>query len=278
MKTVSAGPRASLLIESMRDFGYSLESALADIIDNSITAGSHTIRLFAEADGANGRIGILDDGVGMANDELIAAMRLGNRSPREDRSDVDLGRFGLGLKTASFSQSRRLTVVSRHNGKLSAACWDLDHVVKVDDWLLQVPDDPNLIPWADQLGDHGTLVVWEKLDRIIDADMADPDLSAFYGGVDEARDHLELVFHRFLAGEPGKRKISILMNERPLEPFDPFFSTNTATIAGPIEKIRVHDEEVIVQSYTLPHKQKVSTADWNAILSSATTGLSVLSP
>ena len=120
-------PRASSLVESLRDMGYSLRTALADVIDNSITARARNIRLFADTHHAMPAIGILDDGAGMSEEELFEAMRPGTRSPLETRSSTDLGRFGLGLKTASFSQCRRLTVVTRSDSAVSCATWDLDH-------------------------------------------------------------------------------------------------------------------------------------------------------
>ncbi|MCY7358050.1 MAG: ATP-binding protein, partial [Rudanella sp.] len=95
-------------------------------------------------------------------------MRPGSRNPNEPRDVNDLGRFGLGLKTASFSQCRRLTVVTRRNGNLSAARWDLDRVARTDDWVIEIPDDPREIAWADRIGPKGTLVLWEDLDRLID--------------------------------------------------------------------------------------------------------------
>lgn len=246
----------------MRDIGYRLETALADIVDNSITAGATTVRLLSEADEQAARIGVLDDGEGMTEGELLSAMRLGSRSPREDRDLSDLGRFGLGLKTASFSQCRRLTVLSRKDGLASAARWDLDNVVTSNEWLVEIPDDIDAIPWSSQLGKHGTLVVWENLDRIIEQDGTDRDTAHFTQRLDSAREHLELVFHRFLSGEQGLRKIRILLNERPLEPFDPFNRSNSATIHGPLEKIRVGNDEVTIQAFTLPHHQKVDAAEW----------------
>lgn len=140
-----------MLIESMRDVGYSLEAALADIVDNAITAGATRIDLFADAGADQTRIGVLDDGVGMTEAELMAAMRPGSQNPREDRDSADLGRFGLGLKTASFSQCRRLTVVTRRNGLDSVARWDLDYVTETDEWLVQIPDEISSIPWSDRL-------------------------------------------------------------------------------------------------------------------------------
>ena len=113
IRTREAAPQAAMLIESMRDIGYSLETALADIIDNSITAKAGSIRLLADTTSAQPSLAILDDGVGMTEDELLAAMRPGSRNPLETRDKEDLGRFGLGLKTASFSQCRKLTVAGR---------------------------------------------------------------------------------------------------------------------------------------------------------------------
>src|SRR5438445_8632341 len=106
-RRIRVPPRASLLIESMRDVGYTLETALADVVDNAISAGAKSVQLLADTAASNSRLAILDDGRGMDADELLDAMRIGNRSPNDERDATDLGRFGLGLKTASFSQCRR---------------------------------------------------------------------------------------------------------------------------------------------------------------------------
>lgn len=268
MQTVGAAPRASVLIESMRDIGYSLETALADIVDNSITAGSTTVRLYASTDSASPKIAILDDGKGMNADELLAAMRLGSKSPLEERDHADLGRFGLGLKIASFSQCRRLTVVSRQKGLASAAIWDFERVAETDEWLVEIPDKPETVPWADRLGEHGTLVLWENLDRVVQ-DRSDEALAHFVRRVDEARSHLELVFHRFLTAEPGHRRIQMVLNERPLEPFDPFHANHPATDIGPVERIKVGAHEVSVQTFTLPHHRKVTSEEWERFAGAA---------
>ena len=260
MKTIEASPHASLLIESMRDVGYSLETALADIIDNSITAGALSIKLFVDTNAL--RIGVLDNGRGMTEAELIEAMRPGTRSPLEERDTSDLGRFGLGLKTASFSQCRKLTVVARHDGSTSAAQWDLDLVARTNRWLVVVPENVEHIPWVRELGDEGTLVIWENLDRALVPGDSAGGAKDFVRRVNEAREHLELVFHRYLSGEPGLRRVSILLNGRPLEPFDPFNSNHSATIRGPSETIRLGDQQVKIQAFTLPHHNKLTSADW----------------
>lgn len=255
VRTKEAAPHAAMLIESMRDIGYSVETALADIIDNSITAQARSIRLLADTTSAQPSLAILDDGEGMTEDELLAAMRPGSRNPLETRDKEDLGRFGLGLKTASFSQCRKLTVASRKDGITSCARWNLDEVARTNRWLVEFLDDTSGVQWIDELGGSGTLVIWEALDRLVEGDGNDAR-AAFVSRIDDAAEHLELVFHRFLAGERGARKVSISLNGRQLRPFDPFHSSHPATQAGPIERIKSGGQEVEVQTFTLPHHKK----------------------
>jgi len=264
MRTVQVTPSASILVESMRDIGYSLETALADVIDNAITASASTVHILVEPDDPGFRIGILDDGAGMGAEELLVAMRPGSRNPLDERGRSDLGRFGLGLKTASFSQCRRLTVVTRRYGATSAAVWDLDRVAETDDWVVEIPDDPSSLPWVERLGQQGTLVVWERLDRLVHEVGTASSSNYFARRMDEAREHLEMVFHRFLTGEKDLKRIRMAMNGVPLTPFDPFHSRHPATIVEPStpEVIQVGGERVLVQTFTLPHHRKVSAEEW----------------
>src|SRR5258708_3144611 len=108
-----ATPHAGNMIEDFRSIGYSLQTAIADIVDNSIAAKEKNIWIDLEWNGENTAVIITDDGIGMSKDELINAMRPGSKNPLADRSSEDLGRFGLGLKTASFSQCRILTVATK---------------------------------------------------------------------------------------------------------------------------------------------------------------------
>ena len=263
MRVVEIPPNPSPLIESLRDLGYSLGTALADIIDNSITAGAQEIRIFSNPSADNPMIGILDDGTGMSEAVLVEAMRLGTRSPLEVRDQSDLGRFGLGLKTASFSQCRKLSVMSRVDGVTSCAQWDLDHVARSKKWEMCIPDDPSAIPWSETVGAHGTLVVWENmgLDEGEDADDSDP--ADLVRELDEARSHLELVFHRFLSSEPGHSKMDMEFNKLPLEPFDPFHSAHLATQRGPVEFLKVGNQTVRIEPFTLPHHARVSQSQWD---------------
>lgn len=262
MRVLEIPPKPSPLIESIRAIGYSLSTALADLVDNCIAARAETIQILTSLETPDLKIGILDDGVGMTEEELLEAMRLGSRSPLEERAQFDLGRFGLGLKTASFSQCRVLTVVTRANGTTASARWDLDRIAESGRWQVQVPDDLTSIPWVELLGASGTLVVWEDLGLVTDDGNSGRNLTDFVRQLDEALSHLELVFHRFISGEPGHRRVSIQMNNRCLEPFDPFHSKHPATIAGPQERIRVGHDDVVVQAFTLPHHGKVTPAEW----------------
>lgn len=259
-----AAPSAAALIEAMRDIGYSLETALADIIDNAITAGASRIDLLHDTSASEPYIAIVDNGHGMDRAELLDAMRPGSRNPLHTRRAEDLGRFGLGLKTASFSQCRSLTVVARSKGETTAARWDLDLVAKRDDWLLQLPPafEPETLPGVDRLGQSGVVVIWQKLDRIADGAVAAALPDHLLDRLDSARRHLELVFHRFLQGGRGVPKIGMYINGRALTAFDPFNSTAKATQRLPEETIRIDNAEVKVQPWVLPHHGKVSPADW----------------
>lgn len=264
MKDYRAAPIASSLIESMRDIGYSFETALADIIDNSITAEATIIDLLCDADSKEPSLAVADNGTGMIKSELLDAMRPGSKNPLDNRKENDLGRFGLGMKTASFSQCRRVTVVSRKNNSTSAARWDLDYVADKDDWLLQIPDYAEIekLPFIDQLGSHGTLVIWEKLDRLSEETKVTSLKDHLFEQLDQARMHLGLVFHRFLSGENPLPKTSIRINGFEIEAFDPFHPNHPATQKQPEERIKVANAIVLVQPFVLPHHQKVSKQDW----------------
>lgn len=264
MEHITIPPKASSLIESLRDIGYSLKAAIADIIDNSISANASKIELIFKWDNKFSHIAIFDDGNAMSSDELIEAMRPGSTNPRSYRDKKDLGRFGLGLKTASFSQCRKLTVVSRKDGKLSGCCWDLDYVAEKNEWLLKVLGDDQIInlPEFSHLGDFCTIVLWENLDRVIDITDSSCTEANLYEKMDTARKHQELVFHRYLKGELGIRPISIYFNGCPLKPFDPYNSKHHATQHLQDEQIELYGETIHIQPYILPHHSKTSSNDY----------------
>lgn len=259
-----AEPPASSMIESLRGVGYSPETAIADLIDNSIAAHARNVWITFWWEGRNSHIAILDDGDGMTKEELSEAMRLGSMSPLESRSVDDLGRFGLGLKTASFSQCRQLTVGSLRNGKLSTRRWDLDHVARVNEWqLLRSPiaESADVLKPLLRLG-QGTMVLWEKLDRVVGnaatTDSGSHDL--FLSLIDKVESHLAMVFHRFLEG--GSSGLSIYINgsdeDHRISAWDPFMRDYRATISTPEEPIETPRGIVNVQGFVLPHKDHLN--------------------
>jgi len=254
-------PKASSLIESLRDIGYSFNSAIADIIDNSITAKAKNINIYFNISNQKFSLAIVDDGLGMEFKKLKEAMRPGSQNPLESRNKNDLGRFGLGLKTASFSQCRKLTVVSSQNKIQSAAIWDLDYVAEKDDWSLQILNEKEIssLYMINKLKNDGTLVVWQNTDRIIDETALELTEKMIYEKIEELQKHLELVFHRYLA---GKDKINIFINDNKLKPFDPFHSKHMATQELQKEEISIKDEKILIQPYILPHYTKVSAHDY----------------
>lgn len=252
-------PDPGALIESLRAFGYSLESSISDIIDNSIVAGARNIHIQFTWRGEDSTIVITDDGCGMNENELITAMKPGSRNPLEDRDPSDLGRFGLGLKTASFSQCRKLTVGSKALGNnIVIRSWDLDYVNQCGEWRLKREN----FDCADGLfsslnkQSSGTIVLWERVDRLVQgAGTDDPKReNLFYEHIDAVKSHLEMVFHRYLEG-PGSLKI--IINGRDLEPWDPFLRNHPSTQQLPEEPLHHAGKKVIVRPYVLPYRSRL---------------------
>ena len=253
-----APPRASAMIEALRGLGYWTGTALADIVDNSISAQAQSVSIRFGWDGDASNVAILDDGVGMDAVGLDVAMRLGERSPLEPRAEDDLGRFGLGLKTASFSQCRRLTVASMQDGLMNCLRWDLDVLASSPDhgWYLLEGIEPGSERLLEPLlaAGKGTLVLWECLDRIVTPGFSGQDLLDL---VDNVERHLALVFHRFLGG--GRPPLQISINGRPVEPWDPFLKNHPATWSSPVARISPQTGTVDVQCHVLPHRDHLTS-------------------
>lgn len=259
-------PSAACLSASMRDLGYSLETAIADLIDNSISADADTIDIICDVCGEHPVVVILDNGKGMTNVGLLDAMRHGTSNPRQYRSPQDLGRFGLGLKTASFSQCRSLTVVSRRDGAICGAEWDLDRIDASDDWILSILDDEEIyaLPYVERLGSRGTAVIWRELDRLMEDETGDRRDEIVNEKLETVGRHLSLVFHRFLSGDvKGHPKVSLAINGHPIAAFDPFCRKNPATQVLPEEIVRISEAEVRLQPYVLPHHSRLSASEYD---------------
>lgn len=259
-------PSASSLSASMRDLGYSLETAIADLIDNSISAEATSVDIFCDLTQQNPTLGIIDNGHGMNEAGIIDALRHGSKNPSETRSPKDLGRFGLGLKTASFSQCERLTVVSNDGGGLHAAEWNLETVHRKDDWLIAIlePEEIAELPFQELITGKGTAVVWRNLDRLFEDETGVKRDEIVNEKLDVVEKHLSLVFHRFLGGEVrGRKKLSLSLNGHPIEPFDPFCRKNSATQMLPEEVVRIDGVAVHMQPYILPHHSKLSAKEYD---------------
>lgn len=262
-------PHAAIMIESLRAFGYDLRTAIADLIDNSITAGAENIWLDFYWEGVDSYIRITDDGVGMNEQKLVDAMRPGSKNPLDTREDTDLGRFGLGMKTASFSQCKRMTVASKPpNGSLSIRRWDLDFVAKEDKWSLLKTPALGSEQYFDKLNrmEHGTTVLWEVLDRVIgNASVNDRKASSqFYKNVEIVQNYLSMIFHRYMEG--SKQQLKVYLNgddeDHRIIPWDPFSENSSAIIDFPEETISYSNGQVKIKGFVLPHKDKLSEKEY----------------
>ncbi len=271
MEKINLSPDPISLVESMRDIGYSLETAIADIIDNSITAKAQSINIRFDWNNNDPWLSVVDDGLGMNKTELISAMRLGSKSPLESRNSDDLGRFGLGLKTASFSQCRRLTVLSKKNKLVTFAEWNLDSLSDSENnpWSLSVFEGQEverhgvlnyLLNEYLKSTPSGTIVLWGNIDRINNSTHKLSSETQFNEDIVKVKNHLELVFHRYLSPSPGESKIKLFLNNNYLESFDPFNSTKSTELRK--EEFRYEGEVITVQPYVLPHHNKISEVDW----------------
>ena len=253
-QTTSAEPEASSMIETFRAIGYSIQSAVADIIDNSISAGARNVWVDFEWKGSDTWLSIKDDGKGMNNEELIQAMRPGSRNPNEERNTKDLGRFGLGLKTASFSQCRKLTVLSKREGQVPVHwTWDLDYVSQKSKWDLikYIPSS-----FENKLDNDlsGTLVIWNDLDRLV-KNLKEDDkssLAKFLEVMEMVKKHLAMVFHRFI----DSNKFKLFFQSRETEGWNPFLIDNSATQKFPEEPLQ--NNKVKLRGFVLPHKSKLT--------------------
>lgn len=255
---VSVIPNAISLIESMRSIGYSFETAIADIIDNSISAEADIIKIYQREANGEPYLQIFDNGKGMDELELIEAMRLGSKNPIDIRDEHDLGRFGLGLKSASFSQCRVLSVISKKNNKILGYQWDLDLISRTNQFSIRKLDPVNInkIKNIEELKEveHGTFVQWEKFDRITESTH---DLSnELTDLMNKTIEHISLIFHRFI--DSG---LTISVNYEPVLAKDPFLENHSGTQELKDKNVFVGNEVIHLQPFVLPHFSKLSAKD-----------------
>ena len=266
-------PNPAFLMQSMRHIGYTLETALADIIDNSIAADASKISVQYRWNDANPWIAIIDDGCGMSSEGIKEAMRFGGEiCPTESRSSSDLGRFGLGLKTASLSQCKRLTVISKQNDAVSACVWDVDALSEssTPKWNALLPSiemlkkDSIIEKLLSRLDDVscGTIVVWQKLDNLSEISKKGSAENNFAEAMARASEHMGLVFHRFFVMEKGSKVIKIDFNGTEVEGINPFGMAVPARQELQEETITLEGKDIVIQPFVLPHSSKVSKQDY----------------
>jgi hypothetical protein len=254
-------PNPGDLVESLRDFGYTLPSALADLVDNSLTAGATSITVSVEAKGPDSYIAVVDDGCGMDQRTLVEAMRMGTKGPLAARSEGDLGRFGLGLKTASLSQGRRLTVITKvAGGEPLARRWDIAHIRDSGKWELLGEPTNVAAPFVQTIATmrSGTAVVIEDLDRATYLKVAVGDVRLHFGRtLNAVQRHLAMVFHRFI--EDG---VVITLGSTPLPAWDPFLRRQSTKL--PTERFNLLNQLIEIIPYVLPHHGSLTDAEHDA--------------
>ncbi len=260
-------PTADVLMNSMRSMGYTFESAIADIVDNSISAHATSIEIRFPVDPSDCFVAVCDNGEGMTDSELVDAMKYGSELKSDNRCDDDLGRFGLGLKSASLSQCRKLTVLSKKDEKVSAYIWDMDVVINNKNWYMLECSEEQIckLRFFDYLENKqsGTVVLWENFD-IIQKSSGDvyAELSAY---AETVSDYLSLIYHRYL-NKDGKNKLNIIINNYKIKGKDPFLENHKKTtvrrrIELPVKDSHGVERMVVVQPYVLPFQKDLSKED-----------------
>lgn len=254
---VELAPNPSRLVKILAAVGHTLPSAVADLVDNAISADATNIAItFGRPDGGHGRwMSIADNGTGMGPDMLAEAMRIGSDSDYDGNS---LGKYGYGLKGASWSQAKVFTVVTKcEGGDANHLTWDVDDM---DGWIAK--SNP-LEPWEQEvtsMGSHGTVVLWKDM-RPPQAMPTSRGLDPYSSEIMVLERHLALVFHRFLEGKAqGRKTVTISINGNSVQPNNPF--GNPLASAYDAKTIRIptetEDGKVLVQAYLLPTEDEIN--------------------
>lgn len=266
MKIEEAEPNPEHLIRSIAEQGYSLESSLADLIDNSISAAATGVEILIDMEQDPFTLFLGDNGSGMSETVLKSSMKFPSSSPAIEREKSDLGRFGLGMKTASFSQTRSFTVLSRKEGEenYSGRTWDVAYLEKAKKWhlIVNTQDEVNALVERylkisnDYLGKiegftANTIIVWKglyKFEEYLDQANGKKALKQQLNEV--TVDHLSLVFHRFL--EHKKMGFQIRVNNKLIPPFDPFLPSNAGVRKIESKRKSFFEDNVKLEGFVLP--------------------------
>ena len=277
-KDISVIPSAKRLIESLRNMGHDFHTAIADLIDNCITANATVINIMISFYNNEPYVLIADDGDGMDRNTIDEAMRFGANTTYNSK---DLGKYGLGLKTASLSFCDKLTVISKSKSladkksKLYIRRWDLPYVYQKDDWFVNTLELEDLIDSEMKIIDRflpekkGTIILWSdmmsrsSMSLLYDTNsiLKEKQLAAL---ISDTKNHLSLVFHRFIEGSvKGKARLKIFVNDIEIEPWDPFFKQEKETIFEEPNSYFIHDElgkkhEIIFTPVIIPREDSIS--------------------
>lgn len=256
IKTIT--PPATSLLKGLRAIGYSFSTAVADLIDNSITAQAKNIKLYSDPLEEEPYFVIFDDGYGMNFNELENAMTFGSDRSEKEECEEDLGRFGLGLKSASLSQCKKLIVVSKRYGRINAMSYDVDYIEKTNSWDLMILSEDEIykLPFVDELIklDSGTIVIWNKFDKLL-SESGNNFENAFRNTIGAMKKHIEYVFHRFYD------TINIFSNNKRIEKRDPFLLSSLRGQHGRESIISVNNEMIRVIPHTLPYANKLTSEE-----------------
>ena len=264
IESIVSIPDPGRTIEGLRDTGYDFETAVADLVDNSVAAGSTKIDIrFTQDFRGRLRLAIADNGVGMDRQGLVHAMRYG--SPKRP-DPASLGKYGLGLKTASTAFCRRLSLISRPSGydPELMATWDLDHVIAKREWLLQMSDEPDeeALEHLDEVAaeSSGTVVLWSKVDRLLrdyQKPTGKPALNALEKRRSSLKEHIAMTYQRFLDhSDERARDIEIRVNGEAISPWDPFQTSVSELVAKETVDVENTGARFHVRAYILPRREE----------------------
>ncbi len=238
-------PDPESLLESIRSLGYSLKEAISDLIDNSISANASKINVVLELNDFL-EFHILDNGEGMDHKKLVSAFRLGSTNPKLTREVNDLGRFGMGMKTASLSQCRAVTVTTKQNNQVISRTLDLDEVSIQKKWV--IGEKPLTSKIKELLGkiENGTIITWEKLDQ---SNISDRE---FENLLLDIRNYISLCFHRFM--ERANKKINFYLNDVQIRPVSPIVEDSQI-----FSEIPLNEVDSKMRAFTIPIRKNHKT-------------------
>jgi hypothetical protein len=260
-----ANPNPEYLIKSIAEQGYSIETAISDLIDNSIFADADKIEVLSDTSSTPFKLYITDNGNGMDSESLSKNMHFPSNSPDSERSKSDLGRFGLGMKTASFSQTRCFTVLSRKRGeeKYYARTWDVEYLRTTREWRIIVNSDIEIAKHLENynvlsnnyIGGYenfspNTIVIWQGLYKFENYLSENKKIESFNRQITNiSNSYLSIVFHRFLENN----KLKIRINNTQISAFNPIPENKGIRSLAPLVKT-IKDGSIKITGFVLPNK------------------------